>query len=253
MWFEIFTFEKENICISFSPERGGIITGINLGGREILYLNEETFYNPEKNVRGGIPLMFPNAGPLDEEKQKECAWQLKQHGFARHSAFSYEIWENRFIMRLTSSQATKMLFSYDFELFLSWMIEKNKIIITQKIKNTWNISLPIACGLHPYFFVPNAQKSQISFSHLQDNFFEIWSLWATKILPNPWVFEVHFPDYTLVCEYDSAFEYIWLWSEPGKDFICIEPVVRNANGLFENPLVLEPWEVKELWISYGII
>ena len=58
------TTEGEGNEVSFSPERGGIITSLKLGGKELLYLDEETFRNPEVNVKGGIPILFPNAGPL---------------------------------------------------------------------------------------------------------------------------------------------------------------------------------------------
>jgi galactose mutarotase-like enzyme len=46
------------------PERGGIITGWQVKGKEILYLDAERFANPALSVRGGIPILFPICGNL---------------------------------------------------------------------------------------------------------------------------------------------------------------------------------------------
>ena len=61
-----------------APERGGLVTSLSINNTEILYLDRETFDDLTKNVRGGIPLLFPNAGPL-----KGGLYNLPQHGFAR--------------------------------------------------------------------------------------------------------------------------------------------------------------------------
>lgn len=62
------------------PERGGIVTEFKVGDKRILYLDEETLEDLEKNVRGGIPILFPQAGSLSETSK----YPLKQHGFARN-------------------------------------------------------------------------------------------------------------------------------------------------------------------------
>ena len=47
--------------VAFCPERGGIITSIKFKGREILYLDPATLQDPKVNIKGGIPILFPNA------------------------------------------------------------------------------------------------------------------------------------------------------------------------------------------------
>ena len=53
--------------VYFCGERGGIITSLKIGGKEILYFNKEIFDHKDLNVRGGIPILFPNAGPIRSE------------------------------------------------------------------------------------------------------------------------------------------------------------------------------------------
>ena len=44
------------------PERGGLVTRFAVGARELLYLDPATLADPTKNVRGGVPVLFPFAG-----------------------------------------------------------------------------------------------------------------------------------------------------------------------------------------------
>ena len=57
---EAATDSRTVIC----PERGGILIQLTLQGKEIFYLQEETFADPTKNIRGGNPVLFPICGPL---------------------------------------------------------------------------------------------------------------------------------------------------------------------------------------------
>ncbi len=43
-----------------APARGGILTELALGGRELLYLDRATFEDRSANVRGGNPVLFPS-------------------------------------------------------------------------------------------------------------------------------------------------------------------------------------------------
>ena len=46
------------------PERGGLLTGWQVQGREIIYLDQERFLTPGQSVRGGAPILFPICGNL---------------------------------------------------------------------------------------------------------------------------------------------------------------------------------------------
>ena len=76
--FEEITIVSGTTQAKIAPERGGLLTSFSVDNTEIFYLDRETFNDVIKNVRGGIPLLFPNAGPL-----KGGLYNLPQHGFVR--------------------------------------------------------------------------------------------------------------------------------------------------------------------------
>src|SRR5271170_3548910 len=75
---------------SLVPERGAIVTQLRLGGRERLYLDDATLTDSTKNVRGGIPLLFPSPGKLEGGRftRGGKSGEMKQHGFARDLAWT---------------------------------------------------------------------------------------------------------------------------------------------------------------------
>ena len=72
------TLRADEALAEVVPERGAICSRLRIGGSEVLYLDPATLADPTKNVRGGIPVLFPIAGKPDPGSA------LKQHGFARN-------------------------------------------------------------------------------------------------------------------------------------------------------------------------
>ncbi len=238
--------------ITYSPERGGIVTSLRFQEHELLYLDEATFRNLETNVRGGIPILFPNAGAIDSSHFPN----LKQHGYARlHSDWKVEqaSTPNSFSETLTSSAKTQAVYPYQNRLRFSGVIENaHSVCFIQTVENLEATqAIPIAMGLHPYFKVPHAQKQTIRFeclgSDLIQTGFAIWSNGGTTSFANPKLLDpaatirVTLPELgTLILEPSVEYERIWIWSLPEKDFICIEPVLRDVGGLIDDPYLLEP-------------
>lgn len=117
---------------SFSPERGGIITSLKLNDKEIFYLNEDTFNDRDKNIKGGIPILFPNAGPIEHLDYPN----MKQHGFARNNTWAIdEMNEQGFIESLRSDPNTLDKYPYEFLLKIQGKFENNgSFSITQEVK-----------------------------------------------------------------------------------------------------------------------
>ena len=63
------------------PSRGAIVAGLRIGGTEVLYLDRATLDDPAKNVRGGIPVLFPFAGKLADGTLGLTGTKMKQHDF----------------------------------------------------------------------------------------------------------------------------------------------------------------------------
>lgn len=240
---------KENE-ISFCPERGGIITSMKLKGEEILYMEEDTLQDKSKNVRGGIPVLFPNAGPLEEG-----SYNLKQHGYARTS----NRWEmepheeGMFEERLACDEEMKKAFPYDLLLRMKARAEEDgSVSLDEEVENgEVEKDLPVAMGLHPYFKVPNEKKKDIKFDFPGgkriENDYETWSEGGTTIIDNPKiedsdaVLRIEIPDLgTLIMDVSEEYKKIWIWTLPAKDFICIEPAMRGVGGLTDDPEMVKP-------------
>jgi len=46
----------------------------------------------------------------------------------------------------------------------------------------------------------------------------------------------------LIFNIDKGYKRIWIWSQTDKDFICIEPVMRDKGGLVNDPEKIKPGE-----------
>lgn len=236
--------------VSYSPERGGIITSLKFQGKEILYLDEGTFRNIEGNVKGGIPILFPNAGPIPDEIKTEELKNLKQHGFARESKWTSERVDKGFKETLKSNNLTKEFYPYDFEVSLTGKFEDDgSFTLNQCVKNLENEKeMPISSGFHPYFKVPNEQKKNIKFNFeggkLIEGQVETWTNGKAVSIENPNTpLEVDIPGLgTMVFKFSKEYKRIWVWSMEGKDFVCVEPVMRDKGGIIKDPEKIKPGE-----------
>ena len=248
--------------VSFSPERGGIITSIQLHGKEILYMDHGTFNNPGGSVRGGIPILFPNAGPIESEKFPN----LKQHGFAR-DASSWKVEKNArgFKETLFSNAETKAVYPYNFRFSTAGILEEDgSFVLNQEVENMeTDTEMPLSMGLHPYFKVPQNQKNAIKFNfpggESIEKQSESWMNGAYVSVDNPRTentspgLEIIIPDLgTLTIQPSPEYKKIWVWSLPGKDFVCIEPVMRGKNGLVEDPQKISPGEIFSASVRIGL-
>jgi galactose mutarotase-like enzyme len=236
--------------VSFCPERGGIITSIKLQGKEILYLDKETFEDTKVNVKGGIPVLFPNAGPIPDDIKTEELKNLKQHGFARESKWNSQKEINGFKETLDSNSETKESFPYDFELTIDGHFEKdNSFTITQAVESKEkNKEISISSGFHPYFKVLSEEKKNIEFNfkggEIVKEKTEIWANGKAVSIENPNTpIEVNIPGLgVLVFNISKEYKRIWVWSMEGKDFICVEPVMRDKGGIITDPEKIKPGE-----------
>jgi galactose mutarotase-like enzyme len=245
--FKIETFKtKEENEVSYSVERGGIITGIGFNKDnkivQVLYLDQETFNNPNKNVRGGVPVLFPYAGPMEN---------LLQHGFARTKKWKSENYDNGFIGTLKSDDSTKETYPYDFILKIGGKFEEDgSFSITQSVENLEkDKEMPVSFGLHPYFKVAHDLKKDIKFDFeggkLIEEQVEVWSNDGTTSIDNPGVpMRIKIPGLdVLILNVSKEYKKIWIWSKPGEDFICIEPVMRNEGGIINDPEMIKPGDI----------
>ena len=247
--------------VSFCLERGGIITSLKFSGKEILYFDEETFLDINKSIRGGIPILFPNAGPVEKDSPLN---NLPQHGFIRNMQWKGSLFADHFENIIESNKDTFLIYPYSFKLSIKGCFKKNaQFSLVQKIENTGITTLPVSVGLHPYFKVKNNEKKNINFNFRGGDVikekFDKWSEGDFVSIDNPKkynndaVLNVDIPGLgTLVLDYSKEYQKIWVWSLPGKDFICIEPVMRNINGINDDPGIVLSGQFFNTKISIGL-
>lgn len=259
---EIQTIKINNNEVSFCPDRGGLITSLKLQGQEILYFDQATFNNLQMSVRGGIPILFPNAGDLSEHFTYP---NLNRHGFARNMVWQGEIGDNYFEERLSADEETKKNYPYDFCLSILGQFEiDDSFTLIQNIENKEaGREMPIAMGLHPYFKVLDQDKKNIKFNFLGGQDIEeqidIWQSGGTIYVKNPKSdnpqakIEIEIPGLgTLILNISSQYQSLWVWSLPGQDFICLEPMLRGLNGLIDDPQKILPKEIFSTQINFKL-
>jgi galactose mutarotase-like enzyme len=258
----ILSDETSNSELQVVPEKGGIITHWRHNGKEVFYLDEERFTNPELSVRGGVPILFPICGNLPNNTYtydgKE--YNLKQHGFARDLEWLVEDQTDSngaIKLSLSSNEQTKALYPFDFKIVFTYILTGNSLEIHQSYENLSSTALVFSTGFHPYFAVGDKNKLKFdipateyekkngevhpfdgNFDFNQDEidvvFKKLSSKSATVIDESR--------NLNLVLEYDDIFSTLVFWTLKGKDFYCLEPwsAPRNAMNTGEHLTILQP-------------
>jgi galactose mutarotase-like enzyme len=252
------------------PQRGGIVTRFFAAGREVLALDESTLRDPAKNVRGGIPVLFPAPGKLRDGRALlgGVGCQMKQHGFARDLPWC--VIEERpaaLTLALDSSETTRRLFPFDFRLTFTFALEGPSLRIDQRYENLSKEPMPLHAGFHPYFLVPDGEKPRATITtratRVFDNVTKAERAFEGFDLTLPEV-DLHLvdhggsrstltrPDGKGVVEIEASPEFgRWVvWTLAGKDFVCVEPWTAPADALNtgERLIWLEPGDQRRLWM-----
>ncbi|MDF2910479.1 MAG: Aldose 1-epimerase [Sporolactobacillus laevolacticus] len=277
--YEEFSFEERGLTfirlfgegsfVDICPERGGIVTAFRILSKDILYLNPDTLFDTAKNVRGGIPVLFPMAGQLPNKTYTlgNKSYHMENHGFARQRPWrikgkNTDTSHAEVTLTLTSDEGTKETFPFDFEVVFTYNLSRGKLTIKQSYLNLSESSMPIYPGFHPYFNIKNKHllintntSSYIDYNDQKVKPFN-GEIDLTN-LPEAVVYsddsdKIVTPfdkDTQLVIEKSKAFRYVMLWSEPGQDYVCIEPWTAKKNEYNEKKELIyverdHPFEVE---------
>jgi galactose mutarotase-like enzyme len=238
--------ERAGSSVSIAPSRGGMVTRFSVRGVPVLFLDEATLANPSQSVRGGIPILFPIAGKLPDDRYTVAGetFAMKQHGFARNLPWTVldESTTNGacVTLGLEATEATRTQYPFDFALRFTYRLEGDALAVEQRFENRGGAPMPLHPGLHPYFFVPGAAKSGV---RLDTD--------ATRALDNRTGHEVpvtlpidladrevdlflldHRPRQTVLhrsglpgvrIAFGEDQSLLVVWTLPGRDFVCVEP------------------------------
>jgi galactose mutarotase-like enzyme len=246
------TDTETNSWVKVAPERGGIIFSYGVQGEELLYLNEETFFNEDKNVRGGIPILFPISGQLANGtyEWEGKTYTMSNHGFARNASWEVigQETDNRasLSIRITSNEQTKLSYPFDFTVIFTYVLEGGKLTIKQEYNNAGESPMPIYPGFHPYFKTNEKNlayetDATMYYDYNDDQVKQFTGRVDLTNLKESVVFldsndpSISFGDPAekkrVKLSYGEQFKYIVLWTESGNEFVCVEPWVAKTDEL----------------------
>jgi len=248
--------------VSIVPRRGAIVSRFRVGERDLLYMDASTLEDPAKNVRGGIPILFPSPGKLegDDWSRGGERGSMKQHGFARDLPWDVTRVATDDVasatMTLSSNDRTRSMYPWDFVIAVKYSLRGATLRLDVSVKNTGAGAMPFGFGIHPYFLVTDKARARIStratraFDNVTKSVgpFRGFDLTAREV-------DLHLLDHggtestltladgaTLAIRGSSELTRWVVWTVAGKDFVCVEPWTCSGNALNtgESILTLPP-------------
>jgi galactose mutarotase-like enzyme len=281
-----------NATVAIAAHRGAIATRFDIGERHVLFMDAETLADPTKNVRGGVPVLFPTPGKLANDAWSYAgkSGSMKQHGFARNVAWRpNERTANSVVMSIESNDETRTQFPWDFTFDMTFTVSGFTLRLDQRIANTGSAPMPFGVGFHPYFQVPDADKPRTTVATAATRAFDNVtkttiglagpaSLGSAEARSTPEgsaksidlaqkEVDLHlldhgstesslaFPGGTVRLAGSPEYTHWVVWTLAGRDFVCLEPWTCPGNALNtgDRLIVLAPGEIRSLWLEIGLI
>ena len=202
------------------------------------------------------PVLFPIVGRLKNNTfvHNGKGYTLPQHGFARDKEFSLVgQGPNEISFGLVSSEKTKNVFPFEFDLVITYTVKSDTITCSYEIKNPSFEDLFFSIGAHPGFATPDGLNNYV-LKFKTDKQYEITLLREGLLSDTKEKFHVHAGEVNLnstlfdkdalvfensqidVIELISAksgrgvelscpnWPYFGIWSKNDcSDFVCLEP------------------------------
>lgn len=254
--------------------RGAELTSIKFNNKEMLH-NGEKFWDRQS------PILFPTVGRLRENttiiNNKE--YEIPQHGFAKDMEFELvKETENEKVYMTKSNKDTLKMYPFKFELYISYIIDKDTLTIKYKVINKDEKEMLFGIGGHPgfkldleqeeYYFELNKKEDEPEFMEVEGNY--ISNNPAKNILKDSKIINIEKDSFindaimikklksniiTLkqkkddkkILEFDfKGFPILAIWSIPNAAFICIEPWFNYADKIKETGYFKDKEGIKTL-------
>lgn len=130
---------------------------IPAGGNERLYLSQRSAYLPDEQIRGGIPVVFPQFAALGP---------LPMHGLAHSMPWEFseaQIFDNRAtaVFQLRDCAESRALWSHAFLAELSVSVGGSYIEITLGVTNTGDGPFDFTAALHSYLAIAEVTETSV--------------------------------------------------------------------------------------------
>ena len=257
----------------------------------VIYKGEERMHDGKTFWGKHSPILFPAIGNLRFPNViingKE--YPLHKHGFARDLNFE-KIGENSYVLK--SNEETHKMYPYDFEFYVWYEVEGNKLTFNFKVVNKGEKEMLFGLGGHPAFKCDYSNgKCYVEFEETEDELevipldleklllkneiikgetiltdkkvikfdkdtFKIDTLVLTKIKSKSITLKEE--DKKLVKVNFNGFKYMGIWSPVGASFVCLEPwyntcdYVDSTNEFKDKKDILHLEGGKEFKTSFSI-
>ncbi|MET0987643.1 MAG: galactose mutarotase [Steroidobacteraceae bacterium] len=239
-----------------APHRGAIVTSFAVAGRELLYMDTSTLHDRSKNVRGGIPILFPTPGKLERDQWQvgQKSGSMQQHGFARNLPWTITKQSAQAAtLSLEANEVTLAQFPWSFRAELAISVQGACLRVVTGISNAGRERMPYALGFHPYFQVTDKAGARIPSRATRafDNVLKSVVPFTGFDLTRSEV-DLHLLDHQdthatlqladgarIIVRASSDFVRWVVWTVAERDFVCLEPWTASGNALNSGEHLIE--------------
>lgn len=254
---------------TISSVRGGLTSRFDVGARSVLYLDAATLEDPTKNVRGGIPVLFPTPGKLTNDHWRYAAYEgsQPQHGFARKEPWQVIASDARSATLRLDQPATPD-WPWPCSLQIRYVLSGATLRLEPSVTNRGSTDMPFGLGFHPYFIVAQADKAAMRIPtrarHAWDNVQKREIELSSPIDLSDKEVDLHLEDHgssraqlvwadgrTITMDACAELSRWVVWTLADRDFVCLEPWTCPGDALNTTAqlLVLPPNTTRDFWLD----
>ncbi|MDA1338550.1 MAG: hypothetical protein O2871_04255 [bacterium] len=217
--------------IAVISDDGGWLKMFSVRGKDILVAGFEYAKEGKIKKRGGVPILFPNAG----QEIKTDLLNLSQHGFARDMVWEIaKQTEDKLVLKLTDSLDTFTLYPFNFQTELTFIVSENSINIGLNVLNVGRNDMPLAPGFHPYFKLMKENREKLVF---KQHSFVFDGTTTYKSSESPINFKL--PKIgEISLSYSDNLKNVSYWAELSGNYICIEPWVGPEGAILDKSVMI---------------
>ena len=234
--FQEITIQYGEVEAKVAPARGALVSALRVGDQQVLFLDRATFEDQTRNVRGGIPVLFPYAGKLDGGRLKASGSEMGQHGFGRNRAWEVKEQKSwRVRMALLPEESDIGAYPFNFAAEQSCTVLPRGLQVELCIFNSGEKAMPVSPGWHPYFSCPGEKKGRLTCSvpgvnssqFSNDREFDFG-----LVAPANGRAQFEIPRLgPVTLSFSPEMRHLQFWSQPGIDFVCLEPFTGPNNTI----------------------
>lgn len=153
--------ENEFLCVEIA-EMGAEVTRIydKAEDNEILWEGNPVYWKRHS------PVLFPNVGKTYKNRVliNGTQYPTSQHGFARDNVFTcIEAANEKASFMFRSSEETKEVYPFDFELHINYKLNKKELTVEWKVKNCGDETMYFTIGGHPAFRFAKPEETKADY------------------------------------------------------------------------------------------